>query len=149
MTTKHLTDDELQQYVLGGSSPNNDITAHVRACETCSTRMEAYRVLITGIEQQSAPVFDFDLQELVLSRLPAPAEKNRADNLYPWIFIGPVVIAGGLIIYFFGGYFAGLLAGIVTLANGLVAVSACILVSILGIDMYKTYKKKINAVDMY
>jgi hypothetical protein len=149
MTTKHLTDDELQQYVLSGSSANNDIAAHVHACGDCRTRLEDYRVLIKGIEQQPAPVFDFDLQELVLSRLPAPAEKNRADNLSPWIFIGPTVIAGGLIIYFFGDYFSSLFVNIYTLANGLVVVSACILATVLGIDMYKTYKKKINALDLY
>ena len=149
MTTKHLTDDELQQYVLNGGPIKNEIAAHINVCEDCSTRMEAYRVLIMGIEQQPAPVFDFDLQELVLSRLPAVAEKKTGDNLSPWIFIGPAVIAGGLIIYFFGGYFAYLLAGIATLATGLVSLSAGILATVLGIDMYRTYKKKINAVDLY
>jgi hypothetical protein len=149
MTTKHPSDDELQQYILNGGPISNDVTAHINACEDCRARMETYRVLIMGIEQLPAPVFEFDLQELVLSRLPAPIEKNKEGNLSPWVFIGPTAMAGGLIIYFFGRYFPGLLTGVATLANGLVVVSACILAMVLGVDMYKSYKKKINALDLY
>ena len=127
MTTKHPSDDELQQYVLNDGSINKDIAAHINACEDCKGRVETYRVLIMGIEQLPVPVFEFDLQELVLSQLPAPVEKNKESNLSPWVFIGPSVITAGLIIYFFGGYFPRLLTGIATLANGLVVVSACIL----------------------
>jgi hypothetical protein len=149
MTTKHPSDDELQQYVLNDGSINKDIAAHINACEDCKARVETYRVLIMGIEQLPVPVFEFDLPELVLSRLPTPVEKNKESNLSPWVFIGPSVITGGLIIYFFGGYFPRLLTGIATLANGLIVVSACILATVLGIDMYKTYKKKINTLDLY
>jgi hypothetical protein len=149
MTTKHPSDDELQQYVLNGGSIDSDMAAHVNACKDCMARAESYRVLIIGIERLPPPVFEFDLQEMVLSRLPGAVEKNKESNLSPWIFIGPPIIAAGLIIYFFRGYFPRLLSGIDTLANGLVVVSACILAIVLGIDMYKTYKKKINALDLY
>src|SRR3982751_2702884 len=112
MTTKHLTDDDLQQYVLNGGSANNDMTAHIHACEDCRARVETYRVLIRGIEQLPAPVFDFDLQELVLSHVPTAAAKKRETDLSPWIFIGPSVFAGALIIYLFGGHLFNLFNGV-------------------------------------
>jgi hypothetical protein len=105
--------------------------------------------MIIGIEQQPAPVFDFDLAELVISQLPAPAAKKMGDKLLPWIFASPAVFGGALIIYFFGGYFPRLFGDLATLATALLALSASILATLLGIDMYNNYKKKINALDLY
>ncbi|SRR5258706_2899826 len=148
MTIKHLTDDEVQQYVLDGVSAGKETAAHVHNCQECSARVETYRLLITGVKQQAAPIFDFNLHELVLSRLPSRVPKPATDPSLAWVFILASVVFTGVAIYFFRNYLADLFAGITSLLFYLAVISTFIVSIALCIDMYKTWQKKMKSLDL-
>ncbi len=149
MTTKHLNDEQLQQYVLDESSLSGDIAAHIHSCEDCRARAKTYRMLITIIEQAPSPVFEFDLQELVLSKIPEPVTEKKTDNLIIRVVFLPALFFVVAFISLLTVFSPGFFAGIGLLAGGLLVVSAVFLLATLCMDMYKSYKKKINLLDLY
>jgi len=149
MNTRHLTEEEIQQYALDNSGSYNKAAEHIHSCGQCREKAETYRLLFHGIQQQRQPTFDFDLTELVMAQLPLPAPKATKENLLIYFFIIAVIAVTGLASYFFRGYVALLFRSI---APGLVYlfITGFITLSILLIlDMYKNYKKKIHSLDVY
>src|SRR5687767_8187267 len=101
---KHLTDHEVQQFVVDKQQCEATIVEHIHNCNECKMKSEIYQSLIIGIKQQPEPVFDFDLSAAVLKQLPASGLVAANDKLLTWIFI---FLCGGLIgttTYFFRGY---------------------------------------------
>src|SRR5215204_1670144 len=84
---KHLTDDEVQQFVIDRQHCEVKIAEHIHTCKECKIKAEVYRSLITGIKQQPQPVFDFDLAAAVLTQLPVVQPKVPGDKLVTWILI--------------------------------------------------------------
>ena len=105
MVTKHLTDDEVQQYAIDKLNCEKRIVEHIHVCEKCRSKVEVYQLLITGIKQQSQPAFDFDLSKMVLQQLPSPKTSIANDNALIWIFsfMGLAFLGGA--IYLFISYF--------------------------------------------
>ena len=81
MNTKHLTEEEVQTYAIEEAACDVDVRDHVQGCQHCRARVETYRMLITVIKEQPEPAFDFDLSELVLSRLPQTPAKTNKEKL--------------------------------------------------------------------
>ena len=52
MKATHLTDDEIQQYVLDRETADTVIYSHILSCKQCKEKAEAYRLLITGLHDQ-------------------------------------------------------------------------------------------------
>src|SRR4026208_1222113 len=104
MVTKHLTDDEVQQYVVDRQHCEMKIAEHIHICGECKLKAEIYQSLVTGIKQQSQPNFNFDLSALVVQQLPSAKEK-ASDRLLLrlLLFIGIAVM--GIGVYFFEGSF--------------------------------------------
>ena len=48
---KHITDDEVQMYVVERQQCDIRIVEHVHACKECKLKVEIYQSLITGIKQ--------------------------------------------------------------------------------------------------
>ena len=80
MVTKHLTDDEVQVYVVDKQNAEIRIIEHIHTCPACRAKVEVYLLLIRDIEQQPRPVFDFDLSATVLRQLPSP-QPRASDKL--------------------------------------------------------------------
>jgi hypothetical protein len=148
MVVKHLTDNEVQQYVVDKQHCEVKIVAHIHLCEECRSKVEVYQLLITEIKQQSQPAFDFDLSKMVLQQLPSPVPKVSNDKLLVWLFvsIGIVFIGGGL--YFFQNYF-DLFEGIRAIFIYLIVITAVTVLAYLLIDMYKKYKQGMKVLDLY
>jgi hypothetical protein len=149
MTTKHLTDDDIQQYALNKATCEAGIVEHVQLCEPCKEKVTAYQLLFTSIKQQPVPVFDFDLAELVLTKLPQPKPKAVTETF--WIYLpalAGILLAGGLL-YMFREYITGLFTGITPLMIWLIVTAVLTILVILCIDMYKGYQKKMNSLDFY
>ena len=148
MVTKHLTDDEVQQYVVDRQHCEMKIVEHIHLCGECKLKVEIYQSLITGIKQQPQPAFDFDLSELVVQQLPSPKEKT-SDRLLLWvlIFIGVAFI--GTVLYYFEGSFVYLFKGIAAIFIYLIIITAVTVFTGLFIDMYKKYNNEMKLLDSY
>jgi hypothetical protein len=148
MVIKHLTDDEVQQYVVDKQYCETRIVEHFHLCEECRSKVEVYQLLITGIKQQPQSAFDFDLSKSVLQRLPAQKTKTANDSLLIWliIFTGISFTGGGL--YFFRNYFRYFFEGIETILGFLIVVTALTVLAGLYIDMHKKYRKEMKVLDL-
>jgi len=148
MVTKHLMDDEMQQYAADKRNCEKRIAEHIHVCGECRSKVEVYQLLITGIKQQPQPAFDFDLSKSVLQQLPAPNAKTANDNLLIWLFIftGISFTGGGL--YFFRNYFRYFFEGIETILGFLIVVTALTVLAGLSIDMYKKYREEMKVLDL-
>jgi len=148
MVTKHLTDDEVQQYVVDRQHCEMKIAEHIHVCRECKLKAEIYQSLVTGISQQPQPIFNFDLSALVVQQLPSPKE-NASDKflLRLLLFIGIAVIGTG--VYFFEGSFVYLFKGVAAILIYLIIITAVTVCTGLFIDMYKKYNNEMKLLDSY
>ncbi|HET6767333.1 MAG TPA: hypothetical protein VFH08_08040 [Chitinophagaceae bacterium] len=148
MVTKHLTDDEVQQYVVGREHCEMSIVEHMHGCGECKWKAEIYQSVVTGIRQKPQPAFDFDLSDLVVRQLPSP--KDRASDRVLFmvlIFIGIAAVGTG--IYFFERSFVYLFKGLAAIFIYLIILTALTVFTGLFIDMYKKYNKEMKLLDSY
>jgi len=148
MVIKHLTDDEVQQYVVDKQHCEVRIVEHIHSCELCSAKVEVYQLMIKGIKQQPQPSFDFDLSKMVLQQLSSPASKVSNDKLLVWLFVSTGIAFLGGAIYFFQNYF-DLFEGLKTIFIYLIAITAVTVFVYLFIDMYKKYRQRMKVLDLY
>ena len=148
MVTKHLTDDEVQQYVVDRQHCEMKIVEHIHICGECKLKAEIYESLVTGIKQQPQPAFNFDLSELVVQQLPSVKQKTN-DRLLLWVllFIG-IGFMGG-VFYYFEGSFVYLFRGIAAIFIYLIIITALTVITGLFIDMYKRYNSEMKLLDSY
>ena len=76
MNGAHLSEEELQQYILDRPACTPEDITHLDGCPDCQARVAAYGLLMEGLRQQPAPVFGFDVPAVVMRRL---AESPGAD----------------------------------------------------------------------
>lgn len=143
---KHLSDDEVQQFVVDEQNCEATIVDHTHICSECKMKVEVYRSLIAGIIEQPEPAFDFDLSTLVLQELPSSKQKT-SDKMLLWIliFISVGLIGTGL--YFYQGYLTSLFEGLTSIIIYLVVVTAIAIMVFLFVDLYKKYNKEMKLLD--
>ena len=67
MKTIHLSDSEIQDFVLNSSPAQATVNTHLETCVHCQSKAKQYQLLFAGIKAQTRPEFDFDLSELVMA----------------------------------------------------------------------------------
>jgi len=148
MVTKHLTDDEIQQYVIDKPNCEKWIAEHIDFCDACRTKTGVYQLIVTGIKQQPQRAFDFSLSELVLQQLPSPKE-SASERLLLWVLICIGLGFMGAALYYFEGTLVYLFKGVVAIFIYLIIISAVTVLSWVFVDMYKKYNKEIKSLDSY
>lgn len=149
MLTKHLSDEEIQQYALNRSNAESRIIDHIHLCEECNAKIESYQLLFAGIKEQPEPRFDFNLPELVLQQLPQSRPKLLQDNTVLYLLITGVILLAGIPAYLYRGYLLNLFAGIASLFIYLIITTVITVMAVLCFDMYKNYQKKMATLDFY
>ena len=147
----HLTDQEIQQFVLDRDAADASMVAHIHGCGQCKEKAETYRLLVTGLLEQPEESFHFSLAELVMQQLPAPAPAPKRETesvlIYSFITTGAAIVVFAL--YYFRKYMTSIFESIAPVFIYL-AITAFLTLSIfLVMDVYKKYKKKIHALDLY
>ncbi|HEV7423792.1 MAG TPA: hypothetical protein VGO21_01225 [Candidatus Paceibacterota bacterium] len=89
MNNIHPSEKEIQQYALDKMDSNPVIIAHIDSCSDCQAEVSTYQILFSEIKEQPSASFDFDVQELVLSKLPTTKTGLSTDD----------IIAGFLVIF--------------------------------------------------
>ena len=151
MRATHLTDEELQQYVLDRDFGDTGINMHIHSCEQCREKAEGYRLLVTGLRNQPAESFDFSLTEIVMQQLPVPSpavnREKESTLIYAIMTVAVAII--GFALYFFRKYMTGIFERIAPVFIYLVLTAFMTLSIFLVTDIYKRYKKKMHALNLY
>jgi hypothetical protein len=149
MKALHLTDEEIQEYILNKSAMDLSTNEHVSTCEECTAKVANYQLFFAAIKQQPQPAFDFDLAELVMAKLPAPKPVTAPGNSFIYIFVMVALASTGAALYYFRTFIASLFTSITPLLIYLTAVTLITLAVFLSMDMYKNYHRKMKALDFY
>jgi len=89
MKNIHPWETELQQYAVSKSDTNPEVILHIESCANCQAQVSTYQMLFSAIQEQPPATFDFDMQELVLSKLSRTKTGLTTDD----------IIAGFLVIF--------------------------------------------------
>jgi len=157
MTMRHLTDAEIQQYLLDKAGCEPDLIGHLEQCEACSMQAVAYASLFTAIEEQPRPGFDFDLAALVVSKLPQTAplpptvalpqtapEASRENNAFFLIALVAVAAVIGASLLIFREYLTKMITGMAPVSLYLIITTVIVVCLFQGIDLYKKYQKQLT-----
>jgi hypothetical protein len=155
----HLTDQEIQQYVLQPSGCEADLSAHLEGCEMCRQETEIYRNLFSVIGQEPKPIFDFDLAAMVLTKLtesardnvthPAAPSRIPSSHLPSFIYGLVLAVAGiaGILVYLFKIYLMPVFSGISQISLYLTILTTVIIFLFQGADMYKKYQRQLRTLN--
>ena len=149
MINRHLTDNELQLYVMDKNQVDPELAEHILACDECREKVAAYELLFTAISEEKAPAFDFDLAEAVMAKLPVQKKRTIKVGVPFLLFLLSAVLITGGVLYVFREDFDYIFTGVTTLAVYLIAITGVILLAALGIDMFTTYQNKIDSLDYH
>ena len=147
MKNIHLTDEEIQQYVLDTKSRTEVWIEHIHQCPHCQQQVQAYQLLFEGIESQEKAVFDFDLEALVMEKLPQP--KQVEEKSFVFVIAAIVVVMIGVAGYVFGNSLANLFSYLQPILLGLLTLTSLGVMVFLGMDMYQRYKAQMKALNFY
>ena len=135
----HCSDDELQLFATGQELPEKART-HIETCPSCQEQIAAYKLILSGIDQQTADAFDFDLADAVLQQLQPVKAKQKLRSFWPAIIAA--FTAGSL--YLFRNNFEHLVAGI-SVAFLLISIVICMgIISFKIFKMYESYHRQID-----
>lgn len=136
--SEHLSDEEIQECVL-----NKFSNQHVQNCALCKEKVEAYQLIITAIEQEPAPVLDFDISELVLAKI----ETKRSRNVWMYVLAAACVLITALAIYLFRKDIAVVFNGISTFLIFLLAIPGLFILVVMIADQFRNYKDRLQQIN--
>ena len=143
MTSIHPNEIEIQTYALGDTCGFNTIE-HIKSCKECVARAANYRMLFEELSQQQPPVITFNLNQVVMSKLPQPDPKPIIRN------ISLLVIAILVMLALVGVFFAampGISSVIAAVAPILLYLVATVTILVTGFLCFEMYRKHIEQID--
>jgi anti-sigma factor RsiW len=143
MIIEHVSEQDIQSYVLKETILNEAALQHIQTCTTCRARVDLYESLFSVVEEMPAPSFDFDVAELVIPQLPA---KKKKVNRVPAILSGLLVLAGliGLPFLLFDDKNGSGLQSVSPWLFGMVGIVAITFIVISVSDMYARYRRQLK-----
>ncbi|HEX2846550.1 MAG TPA: hypothetical protein VHN59_08375 [Chitinophagaceae bacterium] len=144
MISQHISEEDIQLYVLDASKVKEEVAQHLEQCPACKARVKEYEMLFTGIGSLPKASFDFDVAALVLPQLP---EKKKASSYkIAGITIAVIAAAGLISLPFILLQFRvnELWENISPWLIGLAAVMAVAFIGISLWEMYERYRQQIR-----
>jgi hypothetical protein len=149
MKVTHLTEEEMQQYVLDKAGCEQPVVEHMEHCAICQATAAAYHTLFAGIKEEPKAVFDFNVTELVMAQLPQPVHNRSAEKNFMFILIAITVAILGIAGYWLREDLAFLFNNISNMVTALLVTAIAVIAVCQGIDMYRRYQQKMHALDLY
>ena len=81
MNNIHPSEKEIQRYALDKSDVDPETIVHIESCASCRSEATTYQMLFSELKDQPPVSFDFDLQKLVLARLPKTNTGLSIDDI--------------------------------------------------------------------
>ena len=148
MIVEHLTENEIQQYATDRLGCEFTTVEHLETCEYCNARVASYQLMFTVFRELSAPVNEFDLSSVVMSKLKQKKKSFLPDDLFIYLLVLVAVVFTGVTLYSFRYFFLQLLRNF---SYTFVYSAATAVFSILlfrSIENYKKYKRKVDALNI-
>jgi hypothetical protein len=140
MTNRHCSDEELQIFAGGEPLPEPAMMQHIEICSSCQEQVAVYKLILSGIKEQPAVAFDFDLAGIVLQQL-QPAGTKKTTGIFRPVGIAAFV---GISLYLFRKNFLQLVTGISTLFL-LISIITCLCIIVFkAIKIFQSYERQIE-----
>jgi hypothetical protein len=148
MNNLHPSEKEIQQYAVDKTDSDPGIIAHIDSCSDCRAQVSTYQLIFSGIEEQSAAAFDFDLKELVLSGLPKANKGLSTDDIIAGFLIVFTCSCIGIPVYIFRKIILNSFMDIPPffIYSILVATTAILIIKILS--LYKKFLKQMHVLNI-
>lgn len=147
MSKIHLSEEQLQRYALNAFTDPVAVE-HVADCIHCQMQIRAYQTLYSHIRESEAPVLDFKTEHLIPDLLPAinAPDREEAWYLYSLLFGSLGLLIAGLVTYW--STISWIFSGITTvgLVLGLLLLFGILTMQLM--ELYRTYRKKIKALNL-
>lgn len=88
MNTIHLTDEMLQAYLLK-ETEDETFALHLATCSLCRKKLEAYQLLIDGVQTMKPETFSFNITALAMNRI--VLYEQRKSKKQVWVYWGLLV----------------------------------------------------------
>jgi hypothetical protein len=147
MKNKHLSDTDIQEYILRQSDHEMYVIEHLQECRQCKAKTEMYRQLFFALRTQPKPEFNFDLSEAVLSKI--TPSKFPLTFFLVYLFAGVGFTCIGFVFYLFKEYVAVLFSGFSTMLLSLMLATTFGILIFQSIDLIRKYDHKMDELDFY
>ncbi|UKB82300.1 hypothetical protein LF887_14940 [Chryseobacterium sp. MEBOG06] len=143
MKNMHLSEIEIQQYVLNKADCDNVITKHILQCQKCQSEVEFYQLLFTEIKEIPNPVFDFDVADLVIKQLPQ-RKYLSLDKYFIALLSCISMILLCTLIFVINHYFPTVFGAISILNFLLILIPTVFIISFLYMDMKRNFDRQMK-----
>jgi len=93
MNEKHLSDDQLQDYLDGNITITNSFKAHLESCSRCQEALAAYQSLYAMLKEAPKAFLSESFADRTLAQLPDSTSRRFVlDRILPVIFVSITVI---------------------------------------------------------
>jgi hypothetical protein len=149
MKQEHLTENELQQFVLEPQEAGAEQAAHVAECAKCTAVIANYRVMFTALGTMEKPAFNFDLEKQVMAKLSvSPIRKTG----FPWLSIGISAAAVAMVavpFFIMRNYFTNMFTSISAPVIYLVAATTLTIIIFQCRELLTSYRQKMRLLNYY
>ena len=149
MKQEHLTENELQQFVLEPQEANSEQAAHVAECAKCSAAIANYKVLFKALSTMEKPAFNFDLKKQIMAELSVSTTRKTG---FPWFAIGISAISAAMVaipLYIMRNYFTNMFTSIPAPVIYLVAATTLTIIIFQCRELFSSYRQKIQLLKYY
>ena len=144
MMREHLSEEELQSIAMGQQNAGAETKLHIESCTSCQQQIAVYKIIVSGINEQPAAIFDSDLENAVLQQLQPAKKKIRSIPFRPVIIAAFVTVP----LYLFRNNFLQLANGI-SAAFLLVSIIACAgIIAFKAINMFRNYERQVEKLNI-
>ncbi|RFS19152.1 hypothetical protein DVR12_24575 [Chitinophaga silvatica] len=148
--TKHPTEEELQNFALGQLPADPKLEAHMHECLACQMAVENYQAIFSSIKSIEQPVFDFDVEQLVLSQLPKSVTlPSRQFIIKTLLLVITVITVVTGILMLMNEVFGQLLDNISLTLLSIILSSTLGIVTYLSSELLNTYRAKMQSLNFY
>ena len=147
MNFYHPKEEDIQQYAMVKSACASEVIQHIESCTHCMEEVETYRILFSGIRQQPASGFDFDVSALVLSQLPETKSRLSTDNVIAGFLVVFIFSCIAIPLYLFRKSLAGMFTDIPPFFIYAIVVSTSVFLLYKIISIYKKYQNQIQMIN--
>lgn len=149
MISKHLSDTDIQEYILGNLDHQMVVIEHLKVCNRCKAKTEMYQQLFFAIKVQPKPQFNFDLTRMVLSKITQSNPKFSLSTLLVYLFAGAGVICISFVFYLFSEYVADLFSGFSAIILSFMLVTTLAILILQSVDLIRKYQRKMDELNFY
>lgn len=146
MTTSHLSDTEIQEYLVDQFSINPVLQKHIAECPICKAKVANYQAIFQQLNQLDKPSFNFDVSALVLEKL---SSKQVKRYWLTYNAVGMSLIICLVTLLFFGNYIASVFKDLSFLSVCILVIPALCVVLFQSMEMWKAYRKQLIVLNSY